>query len=77
MSHVVVRFKTDPFGEKARNSFWHLSVTPTDCAQIFCSGEVYGSGVSEAEYIEKDVLRGGITCPECLSIIRAFKRIKL
>lgn len=77
MSHVVVKLKTDPFGEPIKKKYWHLSVMPTDCEQVFCTGEVYGPGVSAAEYEQKDKVRGGITCPRCLEIIRSFKKIKL
>jgi hypothetical protein len=77
MSHTIVKLKTDPFGNKAQNTYWHLSIVIADSDALCCTGEVYGYGVSEAKYKTKDVLKGGITCPECVSTIKKFKNIKL
>ncbi len=56
---------------------WCLVVFKSGSPMTLCTGEVFGLGEGNAEYIEKEVKRGGITCPECLKFIREIKAVKL
>lgn len=57
---------------------WHLVDIHGDSdPRILCSGFTFGYGVSGIRYEEKQVKRGGITCEECLRLIKAYKAIKL
>lgn len=77
MPHEVVKITIDDDGEKVDEPKWHLVVIGEDAHQTLCTGEFYGEGVSNCVYKTKTVNRGGITCPECLDIIRVIKNIKL
>lgn len=59
---------------------WHLQDVGTTEMQLLCTGEPldFGSQTGNgAEYVFKETKRGGITCKVCLSIIKAFKGVKL
>ena len=62
----------DEFGEDYLK-YWHL-VDPTDAERLFCDGLAYED---ETEHKSKTVNRGGITCPNCLSKLNAYKNVKL
>ena len=57
---------------------WHL-VDPCNRQgrASLCTSEFFGIGESACEFTEKESLRGGIDCPDCLKIIRAYKKVKL
>lgn len=57
---------------------WHL-VDPANGQgdAALCTGEFFGHGESRCEYEIKTAARGGITCPECLAILRLHKAVKL
>jgi hypothetical protein len=76
MAHNLVKFITDDDGAPME-PLWHFPMAIGDANRAICSGHVFGEGESEAKYQVKIVQRGGITCPECLSIIRSFKKVKL
>ncbi|MGI4260856.1 hypothetical protein ACR2VJ_27595, partial [Klebsiella pneumoniae] len=76
MSNRVVKIIKSEFGE-SQPSDWHLVSPITVEPATLCGGEYFGVGQSDAEFEEKTVSRGGVTCQECLRIIRAVKAVKL
>lgn len=57
---------------------WHLVSFGGDSdPSILCSGFVFGAGVSGMKFKLKEVNRGGITCAECLKIVKKYKSIRL
>lgn len=77
--HTVVKFTVDPMGDPTpkEDQVWHLMREYDGAPRAFCSGEVYGEGESRAEYKEKDVKVGGISCPKCMEMIKGIKSIRL
>lgn len=75
MNHIV-KFLTDEDGFKEQNKSWHYVVNQ-DANRALCNGQVFGFGESKVEYKDKLVERGGITCSECIKLIKEFKSIKL
>ena len=56
---------------------WCLSSPAgNDSSRVLCTHAVLDSDTN-ATWKDKTVARGGITCEKCLSIVRAFKAIKL
>jgi hypothetical protein len=76
----LVRYITDDDGCTHRDShLWHL-VNPTYPAggeASLCEQEYFGIGESTLEYETKTATRGGITCPDCLGNLKAYKAVKL
>lgn len=59
---------------------WHYVMAVTDDDALLCSGEYIvdaSSGGKGAQYQTKLVKRGGITCSQCLKLIRQIKAIAL
>ena len=56
---------------------WHLVSKMHGDNQVLCNGMFFGSGASDSEYETKQVKRGGITCSECLRLIKEYKKVKL
>lgn len=77
MSHFVVKLKTYDDGEPKQEKVWCLVVEQCGDPATFCTGEYFGEGQSGCEYVQKEVKRGGITCPSCLERIKMIKDIKL
>lgn len=73
----LVKLITDDDGRKVDRPAWHYVTHWSDGERTLCSGEVFGPGESQAEYKEKEVDKGGITCNRCLAIIKEIKAIKL
>jgi len=75
-------FKTDIFGNKEEHGdggiskadakSWHLITSQADGESTAC-GQVYADYGREIKEVEK----GGITCEDCLSLIREMKAVKL
>jgi len=42
-----------------------------------CKGEFFGIGESNCIYTEKWLIRGGITCQNCIDKIKLYKAVKL
>lgn len=59
------------------NTVWHAVSANHGDMQILCSGLFFGSGASGISYQLKERKRGGITCYECLRLIKAYKAVKL
>lgn len=75
MGNRVVKIIKSEFGE-TESSEWHLVSPITAEPSTLCGGEFFGIGQSDAEFKEKTVSRGGVTCEECLRIIQAIKEVK-
>ncbi len=76
MANRVVKITRSEFGETT-SSDWHLVSPITAEPATLCGGEYFVLGQSDAEFKEKTVSRGGVTCQECLRIIQAVKAVKL
>lgn len=79
MSNTLVQILVDDDGNEPNHpEDWHLT-DPCNWqgAATLCTGEFYGVGESVCVYKEKQVVRGGITCANCLKMIKKYKSIKL
>lgn len=76
--HALVRFLSTEDGEEPQGTDkkWHWIIS-VDASRALCSGQVFGYGESAIDYEIKLVKKGGITCPNCLQMIKEFKAIKL
>jgi hypothetical protein len=77
--NTLVRIPRDDDGYlKDDGDVWHL-VDPENHqgASALCTGEFFGAGESACEFEIKEVSRGGITCPRCVSILKGYKAVKL
>jgi hypothetical protein len=75
--HTLVKIVVNDDGDKVNEPKWHWIVDHFDSERILCTMEAFGFGESSAEYKIKTVNRGGITCSQCLQLIKEFKAIKL
>jgi hypothetical protein len=75
----LVKILTSDDGDKRDKDlqYWHLVEIVGGGPATFCQGEYFGHGESGCEYEEKEVKRGGITCPLCLERLKWVKSIKL
>lgn len=76
MAHNLVKLITDDDGEPME-PVWHFPYVAGGSNVALCNGVAFGSGQSSAKFKTKIVQRGGITCPQCLDMIKAFKKVKL
>lgn len=76
MAHNLVKLITDEDGEKM-HPVWHFPFNTGDGNRVLCSGQVFGEGEGLATFETKIVQRGGITCQQCLNIIKSFKKVRL
>ena len=63
----------------AEKQKWHCLTTVCGDAAMLCTGEFVDEGAMSgngAEYVFKEVRRGGITCEKCLETVKEFKSIK-
>ena len=76
MTHRLIKITTpDRFtDESVIDGYWHLLSKNYGDAQVLCSGLFLVNGMG---YVEKEVKRGGITCHDCLRLVRAYKAVKL
>lgn len=72
----VVKITEDEYGEKRVNAKW-CYVTNIDARRTMCGGEAFGFGESSAKYKTKQLKKGSITCPRCISLIKEIKSIPL
>lgn len=61
---------------------WHFvdMITPDHEARLLCTGEYIDAASSSgngSEYVTRHWKKGGVTCQDCLKIIKQFKAIKL
>ena len=73
MGHELVKIIED-FEGKELDGFWHLTMAG-DGKRVLCDGLAIDDGGVIFE--RKIVKRGGITCPNCMAMLREFKSIKL
>ena len=77
--HSLVQITHDDDGElKSDYHVWHL-VDPGNSQgnAALCTQEFFGSGESACKFKAKVIARGGITCADCLRIIKIYKAIRL
>ena len=76
MNHLV-KFLTDDSGVPVKCPEWHYVNPFASDPAALCTGEYFGPGQSDIEYVEKKTVKGGITCSDCLEQIKHYKSIKL
>ena len=76
MNHLV-KLITNDDGEKINSPVWHLVYITVGDRATLCTLECFGSGQSSLIYKTKSVDKGGITCPDCIEIIKKIKAVKL
>jgi len=73
----LVKILSDDNGEPRDldKQFWHL-VDPCNLggSATLCEREYFGYGESRCEYEES---KGSITCPNCIAMIKVYKKVKL
>lgn len=72
----LVKITRDDDGYLIDDPKWCLLVHYTG-NMAFCSGQFVGVGESACEYEIKEVIRGGITCQNCIDKIKGIKAVKL
>lgn len=77
-TNTLVRITVDDDGRPTGNDAWHL-VDPGNSQgpAALCTQEFFGDGESDCEFECKIVKRGGITCSECIRILKIYKKVKL
>lgn len=75
--HHVVKITHDEDGTKVDSPKWCLVMDMDGSNRTLCSGQVFGPGEGNAKYQDKVVDKKGITCPDCLDIIKEIKSITL
>lgn len=75
--HKIVKLITNDDGQKVTEPKWCLSVMFGDSDRTFCTGECYGYGEGIAEFKEKTVDKGGITCHICKRMINEIKSVRM
>lgn len=76
----LVKILVDDDGYKNDDPEWCIDMSfimGYSSPRTLCTGEVYGDGESAAIFKVKLNKRGGVTCPNCLRIIKGFKKVKL
>lgn len=73
MPHVV-KITHDDDGTKIDSPKWCYVIYTAGSEMSLCEGQVFGMGEGAAKYETKE---GKITCPNCISIIKEIKSIKL
>ncbi len=79
MSHKVVKILINEDGDKSDDNSWHYYSEGLSDFYVLCSMELLhdGCGVPDKNMKIKSVEKGGITCKDCLEIIKTIKSIKL
>jgi hypothetical protein len=77
MANGLVKILTSDSGEKRIKLKWHLIHEICGGNATLCGGEYFGLGESGCDYKLKTTKKGGITCEQCLKIIKEIKAIKL
>lgn len=78
MKQLRYRITTDRDGSLEGDDLklWHVIASGGDTDRLLCSGLAMDAA-GDIEVDVKLVVRGGITCPQCLSAIRDIKAIRL
>ncbi len=83
----LVKIIRDDDGDETGDASWHL-VDPCNPLgeTVLCTKEFFGQGESSkfeaggedcVQFETKSVPHGGITCKNCLAILKAYKAVKL
>jgi hypothetical protein len=75
--NTLVKFITDEDGDEHTSKDWHYVIDSSGSDMALCTSEVFGSGEGAAEFKTKTTKKGGITCEDCLVIIKQVKSIKI
>ena len=73
----LVKILTDEDGDKIDKPVWCYVIQTDGSPRTFCGGQVFGFGEGYATFELKEVAKGGITCENCLHLIKTIKAIKL
>ena len=76
MNHTVKIYFNDD-GDKQSKPKWHYVTHHGDSPRTLCTGEAFGEGEGAAIFKDRVTEKGGITCDQCLIIIKHMKKIKL
>jgi len=77
LPHTVARFKNGHEDQDETGDFkkhWHLVAKGVGDGEFTACGLSYVDGYDPDQ---KQVDRGGITCPSCLTIIKYYKQVSL
>ena len=77
MAHRVVKLLVGDDYEPKEKPKWCLVIDSCGDKATLCTREYFGYGASRCEYEIKEVEKGGVTCPDCLKIIKSMKSIDL
>ena len=77
MCNKLVRIIKDDDGNLKEIKKWCLITNICGETATLCTSEFFGVGLSSAEFETKEVKRGGITCKDCLKIIKDIKKVRL
>lgn len=75
----LVQITVDDDGNPKDNAHvWHL-VDPGNWQgkAALCTAEFFGEGESAVVFETKETLRGGITCPSCMKMLKGYKEVRL
>jgi hypothetical protein len=79
--HTLVKLLINEDEDVQMSNVWHFRTHAGGSYMLLCTGEVYDTeshqGEGYALAVEKTVQLGGITCPDCMDIIKNMKSIKL
>jgi len=73
----LVKLITDDDGVAIESPEWCLIYFGGGSVVTLCSRESFGYGDGPEDYLTKKTERGGITCNNCLAIIKEIKAVKL
>lgn len=76
MAHELVMLLTDDDTIPVEPR-WHWIDTNGSDPSTLCTQEYFGTGQSECTYKLKQVKRGGITCGDCMAILKEHKAVAL
>lgn len=74
----LVKVLTNDDGDAQEDNGWCL-VDPCNSQgpARLCTQEFFGLGESNCAFKTRSVNKGGVTCPECLQILRTYKAVRL
>lgn len=74
----LVRISRNDDGDATNDNSWHLIDPGNDQGPAaLCTQEFFGYGESSCEFETKSVKRGGVTCRNCVRLIKIYKAVKL
>lgn len=78
MANKLVKWKTDMYGEPIHKSdqMWHAVIVSADEEVSCCDHQILDKNEPDLEWDIKFRNAGGITCPDCIEMIKQYKAIK-